>query len=75
LDLISLQEKARTLSDDLLDRDIAEISTEIDFLEEQVRVDLRSYSPKSLEEAHRRIAHFKQRAEILKIELARRSSK
>jgi hypothetical protein len=74
LDVISLRERARTLSMEELDRDHAEICAEIDFLDSQIQCDLGNYSPVQLLAAQGKIAHFKQKAEILKIELDERLS-
>jgi hypothetical protein len=74
LDLISLREKAHNLPLFELDRDVVEISIEIEFLEIQVECDLGSYTPKDLLAAYEKISHYKQKAEILKTELANRSS-
>jgi len=73
-ELLTLQAEAHELSSDNLDRDLAELSHEIEFLDEQVRVDIESYSPEQLAEAWGKIAYLKQRADILKVELDRRNS-
>jgi len=72
-ELLNLQRKAQTLTKDELDRDLAELSNDIDFLERQIRADLASYSPEELSAAHRMIACINQKVEILKIELAKRN--
>jgi len=64
--------KTGRLSTEELDRDFAEISAEVDFLEEQVRCDFGSYSPKVLMMAREKISLYKKKAEILKIELGKR---
>ncbi|MFI5420673.1 MAG: hypothetical protein ACHQ1H_06865 [Nitrososphaerales archaeon] len=69
-----LQKKAKTLSKQELDLEIAEFSYDIDFLERQVEADLGSYSPKELSNARAKIGRLKLRSEILKIELSRRGN-
>ena len=71
---MSLRERAQTLSSTELDRDLAELSIEIAFLENQVQADLGSYSSEDLELAYEKISHFRQRAEILRVELSKRAS-
>jgi hypothetical protein len=73
-DLVSLQAVVPKLPSDELERDFAEVSMDILFLEAQITADLGSYFPKELEKANGKIACVKQRAEILKIELSRRIS-
>jgi len=70
-----LQARVRNLSSITLDRDLAEVSLEVNFLEEQVRADFGSYSPVALLRAKEKISLFNQKAEILNIELRRRTSK
>lgn len=69
-----LQAEVHRLPSEDIDRDLAELSHEIDFLDEQVRVDLESYSPEQLTRASGKIAHLRQKAEILRIELDGRNS-
>ena len=61
------------LSPQVLDRDLAEFSIEIQFLEDQIRLDIERYSADELTRAYSKISHFKRRAEIFKIELDRRN--
>lgn len=72
-ELASLREKAQKLPPQLLDRDLAEVSIEIQFLEAQIRADPDSYTADQLARAHTKIARFKKRAEILKTELDRKN--
>jgi hypothetical protein len=74
-ELQTLQAEIQNLPLENIDRDLAELSHEIEFLEAQVEVDLGSYSPEQLARAYGKIAHLKRRAEILKIELNTRNSK
>jgi hypothetical protein len=60
------------LSTSDLERDIAEIKNEINFLEAQVSYDLTSYSPEALERAGSRIQLLKLRAKIMMGEYERR---
>jgi hypothetical protein len=73
LDMISLQEIVPSLSSAELDRDLTEISNDVSFLQEQLRTDLASYTPKQLQAAYEKIYQLKQRSEILTIELDNRA--
>jgi len=73
LDLATLQEKVQKFTKEELDRDIAELSNDIDFLESQVEADLGSFSPEELTTAYGKIDRRKQKLEILKVELAKRN--
>jgi len=74
-DLKSLQAELPELPSERIDRELAEVSHEIEFLESQVIADIGSYSPEELKRANEKISHFKQRAEIFRIQLNLRSSK
>jgi hypothetical protein len=65
---------ARNLSSEEIDRDLAEVLTEIEFLKEQVKYDFKSYSQKDLKRANEKISQLMRSAEILKIELDRRKN-
>jgi hypothetical protein len=52
-----------------LDRDVSELSNDINFLESQVQADLSSYSSVELTIAYDKIADRKRKLEILKAEL------
>jgi hypothetical protein len=65
---------ARNLSSEEIDRDLAEVLTEIEFLKEQVKYDFKSYSQKDLNRANEKISQLMKSAEILKIELSRRKN-
>ncbi|MFI5420009.1 MAG: hypothetical protein ACHQ1H_03490 [Nitrososphaerales archaeon] len=71
-ELQSLRVRVRTLLSEVLARDLVEISNDIEFLEVQLRADFASYSAKDLERANQKISHFKQKAEVIEIELRRR---
>jgi len=75
IDLVALQRKAKTLTKEELDRDLAEISGDIHFLERQIEADLNSYSSNELLVARGRIAHLKRMAELLEAELVLRNKK
>ena len=57
-----------------LDRDLAEITNEIQFLEDQLQCDLGSYSPEQLMRGREKIADFKKKAESIQVELERRKA-
>jgi hypothetical protein len=73
-DILSLQARASSIPLAQLDLDYVELSNDIDFLEAQVKYDMGSYDKKGLEASYAKINHYKQRAEVLRIELARRES-
>ena len=60
------------LSAEELDRDFAEVSLEIEFLEAQVQSELESYSPVALKHAENKILVLKRKAENLKNEIEMR---
>jgi hypothetical protein len=64
----------RVLSFQELDRDIAEISIEIRFMEEQMKTDFARYSPEDTLRASEKISLLTKKAEIMKIELEKRKS-
>jgi hypothetical protein len=72
-ELLMLQEKVHNLPSQLLDRDLAEVSIEIQFLEDQVKADIEHYSAEELKRAKAKILRFKKRADILKTESDRRN--
>jgi hypothetical protein len=74
-DLRTLRSKLRNVSSEILDRDLSEMSQEIEFLEEQVRADLTDYLPADIERATEKITHLKSKADVFKIELDKRSAK
>jgi hypothetical protein len=55
-----------------LDRDLAEEIIEASFLEEQITVDLQSYSPSDLQKANERVSVIKKKCELLRAELESR---
>ncbi|MFI5420272.1 MAG: hypothetical protein ACHQ1H_04840 [Nitrososphaerales archaeon] len=68
------KKKARDLSTEEIDRELAELSFDIGFLEEQVKHDMESYSTKGLKDAHDKIAVLKRKAQIFEMELRRKNS-
>jgi len=72
-ELLSLRREVVNLSPRVLDRDLAENSIEIQFLEDQIRLDVGSYSADELRKANSKVSRLKRRAEIFKIELERRN--
>lgn len=72
LDFVSLRLKVHIQSLDELDRDFAEITNDITFLESQVECDLGSYTSEQLAAFYKRISRMKKKAEILKAERATR---
>ena len=72
-DLLPLQTRAKNLSTERLEIEIAELSHEIDFLQEQIDNDLGSYPLKQLELASQKVSVFRQKCEILKVERQKRS--
>jgi len=72
LDTVALRKKAQGLPIQELDRDVAELSNDIKFLESQLKEDLISYSSEELSIAHRKIANYKLKLEILEAEITQR---
>ena len=72
LDTVALRKKAQGLPIQELDRDVAELSNDIKFLESQLKEDLASYSSEELSIAHRKIANYKLKLEILEAEITQR---
>jgi len=70
-DLYSFHERVRNTPFELLERDLPELLNDIQFLEAQLDCDIGSYSPAELEKAKEKIAKLKQKADIIKSELAR----
>jgi hypothetical protein len=68
------KKKVRDLSTEEIDRELAELSFDIGFLEEQVKYDMESYSTKGLKDAHDKIAVLKRKARIFETELRRKTS-
>jgi MEDS: MEthanogen/methylotroph, DcmR Sensory domain len=68
----ALEKRIKTLSKEELDREIAELSNDLNFLESQVQADFESYSSDALIASSRKIADIKRKLELHKIELARR---
>jgi len=63
-----------SLSSEEIDLELAEVSFEKSFLEEQVECDLENYPPEAILKAQEKISQFKSRAETLRIELDRRKN-
>jgi hypothetical protein len=74
-ELISFQEITKSLPTETLDRDLAEISYDIDFLKAQVSAEIGNYTPAGLEKASEKIFLLKQKAEIAKLELLKRNNR
>jgi hypothetical protein len=60
------------LSVEELDRDFAEISADLDFLEAQVESEIANYTPKGLESADQKIARYRKQKKLLMDELEKR---
>jgi hypothetical protein len=69
-----LKIRVRNLSMGEIDRELAEISLEISFLEEQVESDLEGYSKLDLDRGREKISILKRRSQIYQIELERRKN-
>jgi len=70
--LSRFREKAKTFPVEVLDRDLAELSGDIQFLDAQIDVDLGSYKPEQLEKAIEKTTLLKLKAEIIVLELKSR---
>ena len=74
-ELARFSEEIRKLSANELDRDIAEMKSDIEFQESQIRFDLGSFTPGSLEKAKTKIQLLKRKVEILEKEYSKRTPK
>jgi hypothetical protein len=73
-DVVNFEARLRKLPSEKLDRDLTETNYEIEFVEEQIRVDLQSYSSIDLQNANEKLSILKRKGELLKIELAARQN-
>ena len=74
-ELFEFTKEVQELSTTELDRDLAEIRIDIEFHEVQVRADLGSFTPKSLEQARAKIQLMKRKVEIMEREYSKRIRK
>ena len=72
-ELLSLRRKVTELPSEELDREVAEASMEIEFLEAQMKMESALFSPEDLKRATSKVLHYKRRAEIFKVELGKRN--
>jgi len=70
-EIFSFMQKAQNLPKDELVRDLAELELEIAFLEAQLQAEPGTYSPRELQSGYGKVASFKQKADILRFELAK----
>lgn len=71
-ELITFQLTTERLSTEDLDRDFAELSSDIQFLDAQIASDLETYSTEELERAIAKTALLKLKAEIIVLEMKKR---
>jgi hypothetical protein len=71
-ELISFRKEVQGLSSEILDRDLAELSNDIEFLEIQVDSDPGGYTLKELHSAREKISGLREKAEICRAELRNR---
>jgi len=69
-DLDTFRQKVKNASSQQLEKDLAGISGDVEFLNAQVEADLRSYSPVELEKSEEKISRLRQKADIIKFELS-----
>jgi hypothetical protein len=67
-DLASIRLKAKTRSDEILDRNLAELTLDIGFLEGQIEADL-ELPPAALQRTQKKLAFLREKAEIVRLEL------
>jgi len=72
-ELLSFSAKISKLSSPQLDRDLAELKIDINFLEEQVKADPRSYSPQEFRRSQTRILFLKSKAQLIEKELDKKN--
>ncbi len=65
--------KSRPISE--LERDSAEMTYEIELLEKQLTAGLGEYSPRDLELGYAKVAFFKKKFELMKLEIENRKNK
>jgi len=71
-ELTKFSEQVRNRPVEELERDVAELSFEIELLETQLRVGLKEYSPKDLQEGYAKIALLRKKLELMKLEFKRK---
>lgn len=62
-------ESKKALSIQLLDKDLAELSYDIQFLDAQVNADVKSYAPRDHPRATAKISFLRQKSKIIVLEL------
>jgi hypothetical protein len=71
-ELIYFQQRATTLAIEILDKDLAELLLDIEFVEAQVQVETGKYTPSDLAIAEEKISLLRRKAEIARLEISRR---
>ena len=72
--LAFLQANAQNLSSKEIEQILAQLSIDIEFLDEQVKADIKRYSTEQLATAFEKISYFKEMAKILNSEMTKRTS-
>ena len=72
--LASLQANAQNLSSKEIEQILAQLSIDIEFLDEQVKADIKRYSTEQLATAFEKISYSKEMAKILNSEMTKRTS-
>jgi len=73
-DLSRFKTEILKLSMEIVDRDLAEVSRDISFVDEQLKTDLQGYSTEELRRAFEKVSALKRKRDLLKEELAARAS-
>ena len=72
--LASLQANAQNLSSKEIEQILAQLSIDIEFLDEQIKADIKRYSTEQLATAFEKISYLKEMAKILNSEMTKRTS-
>jgi hypothetical protein len=70
---LTVQDDLKGRTSEELDRDLAEVSMDIEFLTAQVKLDMESYSPDNLEAAYGKISEFDRKRKLIEFELQNRN--
>ena len=72
-DFSYIERRVRTLTSEILDRNLAELRCEVEFLQAQIEADIENLTPSQLERASEKLSFFREKAEIVRLELEDRN--
>lgn len=73
--LMSFQQEIESHRPEILDRDLAEVLLEIQFLLDQIASNIAGYSQADLEKATLKVSLLRRKAEIARLELRKRGNR